>query len=102
LTAHYEPVWLGLGALAIDLAVAIVVTSLLRFRIGLRAWRAVHRLAYAAWPIAVVHGIGAASDLRSGVLLDVMLATIAAVVVAVAWRFRVGAQPGAGARPVST
>ena len=36
--------WLGLGALALDLVVALVVTSLLRQRIAPRAWRAVH------WP----------------------------------------------------
>jgi sulfoxide reductase heme-binding subunit YedZ len=87
-TSRYEPVWLGLGALAIDLTIALVVTSLLRFRIGLRVWRAVHWLAYAAWPLAAIHGIGAAADLRSGVLLDVVLATITGVVTAIAWRFR--------------
>ena len=50
--------WLGLGALAFDLLVALVVTSLLRRRLGLRAWRAVHWLAYACWPVALVHGWG--------------------------------------------
>jgi sulfoxide reductase heme-binding subunit YedZ len=85
-TSHYEPLWLGLGALAIDLIAAVVVTSLLRFRLGMRLWRAVHWLAYAAWPVAAIHGIGAAADLQSGVLLDVVLATIAGVVVAIGWR----------------
>jgi methionine sulfoxide reductase heme-binding subunit len=87
-TSRYEPIWLGLGALAIDLTVAVVATSLLRFRLGMRVWRAVHWLAYAIWPLAAIHGIGAAADLQSGVLLDLVLATIAAVVVAIAWRFR--------------
>jgi sulfoxide reductase heme-binding subunit YedZ len=86
-TSHYEPLWLGLGALAIDLTVAVVVTSLLRFKIGIKAWRAVHWLAYAAWPVAAVHGIGAAADLQSGLLLGVVLATITGVVGAIAWRF---------------
>ena len=31
----------------------LIVTSLLRARIGLRAWRAVHWAAYACWPIAL-------------------------------------------------
>lgn len=92
-TSRYEPLWLGFGALAIDLTVAVVVTSLLRFRIGLRVWRAVHWLAYAIWPLAAIHGIGAAADLRSGVLLAVVLATIVAVVVSVAWRFRLTSAP---------
>ena len=36
----YRPVWLGLGTVAFDLLLAIVVTSLLRARIGVRGWRA--------------------------------------------------------------
>jgi sulfoxide reductase heme-binding subunit YedZ len=92
-TSSYEPVWLGLGALAVDLTAALVVTSLLRFRIGLRVWRAVHWLAYALWPLAAIHGIGAAADLQSGVLLDLVVATIAAVLIAISWRFRVTSSP---------
>jgi sulfoxide reductase heme-binding subunit YedZ len=92
-TSSYEPLWLGLGALAIDLTAAVVVTSLLRFRIGLRAWRVVHWLAYALWPLAAVHGIGAAADLQSGVLLDLVVATIAGVLVAISWRVRVTSPP---------
>jgi len=83
----YEPLALGLGALAIDLTIAVVITSLLRFRIGLRLWRAVHWLAYAIWPLAAIHGITAARDLRTGGLLDLVLATMTAVVIVVAWRF---------------
>src|SRR6185295_1982602 len=44
---RYRPLWLGLGALAFDLLLAVTVTSLLRRRLGLRAWRNVHWLAYA-------------------------------------------------------
>jgi sulfoxide reductase heme-binding subunit YedZ len=65
----------------------------LRFRLGIRLWRGVHRLADAAWPVAAIHGIGAAADLQSGMLLDVVLATIAGVVVAVGWRFGLAAPP---------
>src|SRR5207244_8231070 len=35
----YRPFWLGLGTLALDLVVALVATSLLRARLGVRAWR---------------------------------------------------------------
>jgi predicted ferric reductase len=91
--SHYEPLWLGLGALAIDLAAAVVVTSLLRRRIGIRVWRMVHWLAYAVWPLAAVHGVGAAADLRSGALLGLVLMMIAGVLVAVGWRCRVAIRP---------
>ena len=35
----YRPFWLGLGAVAVDLLIALVVTSLLRHRIGFTTWR---------------------------------------------------------------
>ena len=40
-------VWLGLGAVALDLLVALVITSLVRMRIGHRTWRWLHWAAYA-------------------------------------------------------
>jgi sulfoxide reductase heme-binding subunit YedZ len=81
----YHPFWLGLGALSLDLLAALIVTSLLRARIGLRAWRAVHWAAYACWPIAVVHGIGMGTD-ASGWLLWLTLGCVALVGVALAAR----------------
>jgi methionine sulfoxide reductase heme-binding subunit len=62
----YRPLWVGLGALALDLLAALIVTSLLRARLGLRAWRAVHWLAYACWPLALAHGIGMGTDVEAG------------------------------------
>jgi sulfoxide reductase heme-binding subunit YedZ len=79
----YRPLWVGLGTLALDLALAVTVTSLLRDRIGQRAWRAVHWLAYAMWPIALVHGIGSGTD-RSTVWLLAIDAVCVLSVVAVA------------------
>jgi sulfoxide reductase heme-binding subunit YedZ len=81
----YHPFWLGLGALSLDLLAALIVTSLLRARIGLRAWRAVHWVAYASWPIAVAHGIGMGTD-ASGWLLWLTIACAALVAVAVTAR----------------
>src|SRR5205085_11050222 len=49
----YRPLWLGLGTIASDLLLALVVTSLVRRRLGYRAWRGVPWLAYACWPVAV-------------------------------------------------
>ena len=71
----YHPFWLGLGAVALDLILAVVVTSLLRPRIGLRQWRAVHLLAYALWPVALLHGVGiGGDDTRLGWVLALYLA----------------------------
>jgi sulfoxide reductase heme-binding subunit YedZ len=60
----YRPIWLGLGTLACDLLIAVVLTSLLRVRIGYRVWRLTHWLAYASWPLALVHSLGTGSDAR--------------------------------------
>jgi methionine sulfoxide reductase heme-binding subunit len=60
----YRPIWLGLGALAFDLLFALVITSLLRERLGYRTWRAVHWTAYACWPVAFLHGL-ATPDTRA-------------------------------------
>lgn len=82
----YRPLWLGLGAVAVDLLIALVVTSLLRRRIGYRTWRATHWAAYACWPVALVHGLGSGTDVRQGWLLALNGACLAAVVSAVWWR----------------
>jgi methionine sulfoxide reductase heme-binding subunit len=84
--SSYEPLWLGLGAVSLDLMIAVIVTSLLRRHIGRPAWRAVHWLAYASWPVAVVHGIFSGKDLQSGPLLYLAVACIAAVIGVLAWR----------------
>lgn len=60
----YRPLAIGLGALAVDLGGAVLVTSLVRRHLGYRAWRAVHWLAYLAWPAAFWHSVTAGTDLR--------------------------------------
>ncbi len=86
----YRPFWLGLGAVSFDLIVAVIVTSLLRARMGFSTWRAVHWLTYASWPIALVHGFGTGSDANSSWLLALSIACIALVVAAVLTRVLVG------------
>ena len=61
----YRPFWIALGALSVDLTLAVVITSLLRRRIGHRIWRAVHWLAYASWPVALAHSLGTGPDAGS-------------------------------------
>ena len=86
LASSYRPLWLGLGALALDLLIALIATSALRARLGLRAWRAVHWAAYACWPVAVLHGLGTGTDARTTWLEALTAACVAGVVAAVAAR----------------
>ncbi|HEY3259586.1 MAG TPA: ferric reductase-like transmembrane domain-containing protein [Pseudonocardiaceae bacterium] len=83
----YRPLWLGLGTAASDLLIAIIVTSLLRHRLGLRAWRAVHWLAYAAWPLALLHALGTGTDATTPWLRAIAAACVLAVGASLAWRF---------------
>ena len=107
-TSAYRPLWLGLGALACDLLLALVLTSLVRVRIGLRAWRLVHWLAYACWPLALLHALGTGSDPRAGWLQALAAGSVAIVLAAVALRLvRSSAEPrlrlaGGGAIIVAT
>ena len=96
LISSYRPIWLGLGAVAFDLMLAIVVTSLLRRSIGYRAWRWIHWLTYASWPVAVLHGLGAGSDSREAWALAVTFACVLAVAVAAV--VRTVRTPAVGAR----
>ena len=89
-TGTYRPLWLGLGAAAFDLLLAVVITSLIRVRLGHRIWRSVHWLAYAAWPVAVLHGFGTGSDVHQTWMLAIDVACIAAVLAAVVARAIIG------------
>lgn len=79
----YRPLWLGFGAVAFDLLLAIVITSLLRARVGHGTWRAIHWFAYASWPVAVLHGFGAGSDVKQGWMLLIDVICVLSVLVAV-------------------
>jgi len=91
----YRPIWLGLGTVAFDLLLALTLTSLLRVRIGAGTWRAVHWLAYASWPVALVHSLGTGSDARVGWLQALAAGCTGGVALAVLWR--AAAAEGSGA-----
>ncbi len=97
--AGYSPFWIGLASVAVDLLIAIVVTSLLRSRLPLRVWRVVHVTSYAMWPLAVLHGWGTAGgDGRQTWLILVDIVCIAAVLATVGYRLRPDRHPDTVAR----
>lgn len=87
-TAASDPFFYGLGAAALDLLAAIVVTSLLRTRLTPRVWRGIHLSAYACWPIALAHGLGSGTDAGTAWMLGLTAASVAAVLAAVVTRLR--------------
>ncbi len=84
--ASYKTFWLGLGAIALDLLLALLVTSLLRGRLGHRSWRRVHWIAYACWPIGLAHGLGTSKDRATTWVFALAVGCAAAVAGAAAWR----------------
>jgi sulfoxide reductase heme-binding subunit YedZ len=104
-TSPYRSIWIGLGALSLDLVFAVVLTSLFRRFMGLRLWRAVHYVTYAAWPAAFVHSLESGTDTRITWVTATMWACALAVAIAVAarlagekpagrWARRAVAKPG--------
>jgi sulfoxide reductase heme-binding subunit YedZ len=86
--AGRSALWVGLGALSLDLTLALIVTSLLRSRLSLRVWRGIHWVAYLSWPVALVHSLGAGSDTGTLWLQVIAGGCVGLVVAAVAWRLR--------------
>lgn len=85
----YLPFWLGLGAIAFDLIIAVIITSLLRTRLSRSWWKAVHWLAYAGWPVALAHTIGIGTDrlwVLGVVALSVFMVVAAGVYRVAGWR----------------
>jgi len=85
-TSAYKPLWIGLGAIAVDTLLAVTVSSLVRHRIPARVWRGVHWLVYASWPVAVLHGFTMGPDMRLGWVVWLTVGCIAAVAGALWWR----------------
>ncbi len=53
--------FMGLGTLASDLFIIVIITGIMRARFATTAprwlWRALHAIAYVAWPLAILHGL---------------------------------------------
>jgi predicted ferric reductase len=92
--SSYKAAWLSLGAVALDLLIAVVATSLVRKHLGHRAWRRVHWLAYACWPVAVAHGLGIGTDRSATWVLVLSMVCVLSVLAVAAWRLVTAARLG--------
>lgn len=92
----YDPLWVGIGALSLDVMAALIVTSLVRDRLGRRTWKAVHWIAYLAWPTALVHsvGAGAGNGVDTGHVSSTAIYVFAGLVVALAVALRLAVRAG--------
>jgi DMSO/TMAO reductase YedYZ heme-binding membrane subunit len=58
----YRPLWVGIGQVTMGLSLLVLLSFYVRKRIGTRAWRSIHYLAFAAFAGATVHGLMTGSD----------------------------------------
>jgi sulfoxide reductase heme-binding subunit YedZ len=84
--AGYRPLATGLGVVAAELAVLIIVSFRLRTRIGFRNWRRLHWATYAVFGLATVHGLAAGTDTSRPWSMGLYLGAVFAVAMATAWR----------------
>jgi sulfoxide reductase heme-binding subunit YedZ len=89
----YRSIGVGFGALTLDVLLAITISSLVRARIGYRAWRAIHWLAYGLWPLAAVHVLLTGTDRGATWLLVAGAAAAIAVLAAAGVRAAEGLRP---------
>ncbi|MCB0045546.1 MAG: ferric reductase-like transmembrane domain-containing protein [Caldilineaceae bacterium] len=97
-TASYKPVWTGLGTVSFYLSTALIASFYVRKRIGRRAWRAFHYLAYVAFVLALIHGLMEGSDSGHFAMHAVYLFTGASVLFATYYRIFSAKPKGSKAR----
>ena len=78
-TSSYGRFWVGVGAISLDLMIAVFVSSLLRARMRPGTWRAIHWLAYLSWPVALAHTFGMGTDAGEGWVIVLGVVCVVAV-----------------------
>ena len=83
----FEPLWVGFGAIAVDLMIIVILTSLFRTRMKHNLWRGIHITAYAMWALAISHGIAIGTDMTESLYV---LTVVCAISVPLAAIYRLG------------
>jgi sulfoxide reductase heme-binding subunit YedZ len=94
-TSSYSRFWVGMGTVAVDLMVAVFVSSLLRARMKPGTWRGLHWLAYGCWPVALAHTFGMGTDAGEPWVITLGASCVLAVGVALFGRLRATARRSA-------
>jgi methionine sulfoxide reductase heme-binding subunit len=88
----YSRFWVGVGTIALDLMLAVFISSLLRSHLKPGTWRGIHWLAYASWPLALAHTFGMGTDAREHWVIVLGVLCVLAVGLALLWRIRAAAK----------
>jgi DMSO/TMAO reductase YedYZ heme-binding membrane subunit len=87
MTSSYKRVPIAVGAVALDLILAVWISSLLKVRIANGTWRFIHWFSWLAYATAIVHTLLTGTDSRHGIGLIAVMACSAVVLAAALWRF---------------
>jgi DMSO/TMAO reductase YedYZ heme-binding membrane subunit len=97
----YSRFWVGLGTIALDLMMAVFVSSLVRVRLKPSSWRAIHWVAYGSWPVAVFHTFGLGTDSSERWFMALGALSVALVGIAFIWRIATSSSARASTGPAS-
>jgi sulfoxide reductase heme-binding subunit YedZ len=87
LTSSYKRWGVAAGAVALDLTLAVWLSSLFKARVKNQSWRFIHWFSWLAFVAAVTHAFVTGTDTRSGVGLILVALCAAVVLVAAIWRY---------------
>lgn len=96
----YRPVWTALGVVALWGLVIVQVSSLARRHIGVKAWRALHMIAYAVFVLATAHGIVAGTDTGRDWVIAMYAGATALIAGLTGYRIATARRPSARTRRV--
>jgi sulfoxide reductase heme-binding subunit YedZ len=91
-TSPYSRFWVGIGTIALDLMLAVFISSLLRSHLKPGTWRGIHWLAYVSWPVALAHTFGMGTDSREHWVIALGGLCVLTVGLALLWRMRAAAK----------
>jgi len=84
--ASYQPLWTGLGIVALYLAAAVQWSVLLRPRLGYRAWRTIHYVSFLVFALTLLHGLASGTDSALSPMRFMYILTGATVAALTVWR----------------
>lgn len=82
----YRTLWLSLGIIGAELALAIGASVLIRDWIGYRAWHILHGLSYPIFVAATLHSLGTGTDSRTPWAAFLYGGAVGIVLAATVWR----------------
>lgn len=84
--AHWKPLPVALGVLAMWALVAVQLTSLIRNRLSKRVWRGIHLTSYGAFWLTSLHSTFAGTDRAQPLYLTTTVVSVAVVMFAALYR----------------